>query len=198
MKHLVFTLLIILFVSPVFSQTRKSSPATVETVSGIPFFIFSEPASEYEVVGKAMSFGNMLNMAVDEESGLMQKAKKVVTKALERKKAGKIQEFDAILINLDSEKMQVIKFKNTVSTDATVANCKDVPVYFFSKPVNDYETVATLPADYSNRAKRGLLFDKIRSMMKRTIEKEENGEVEHFDAVIINHDDLSETLIRFK
>ncbi len=198
MKHLSITLLIVLFVSPIYSQTRKSSPATVETVSGIPFFIFSEPASEYEVVGKAMSFGNMINMSVDEKTELKQKAKKVVTKALERKEAGKTPEFDAILIKLDSDKMQVIKFKNTVSTDATVANCKDVPVYFFSKPVNDYETVATLPADYSNRAKRGLLFDKIRSMMKRTIEKEKNGEIEHFDAVIINPDDLSETLIRFK
>jgi len=198
MKYLFFTLLIILFVSPIYSQERKSSPATVETVSGFPIFLFSEPVSEYEVVGKAMSFGNIITMSVDEKSDIKQKSQAIVNKALKRKEEGKIPEFDAILIKLDSDKMQVIKFKNTVSADATITKCKEVPVYFFSKPVNNYETVTTLPADYSNRAARGLLFDKIRSMIKRTLEKEKTGEIQHFDAVIINPDDLSETLIRFK
>jgi hypothetical protein len=35
-------------------------------------------------------------------------------------------------------------------------------------------------------------------MINRTLDKEENGEVDNFDAVIINPEDLSETLIRFK
>jgi hypothetical protein len=43
-----------------------------------------------------------------------------------------------------------------------------------------------------------MLFDKIRSMVDRTIKKQKDGEINSFDAIIINPDDLSEKLIIFK
>jgi hypothetical protein len=43
-----------------------------------------------------------------------------------------------------------------------------------------------------------MLYDKIKSMINRTLKKEEAGEVKQFDAVIIDPKDLSETLIKFK
>jgi len=180
------------------AQENKPLPATVEKVEGVPVFVYALPADDYEVVGKAVSAGHTIRLAVDEISTVREKTVQLVRKALERKENGKVPAFDAIIIDLDKEKTQAIKFKE--SSDPLKAKVLDqdgVPVYFFSKPDGAYTVVADLQADYSLRAERGLLYDKIKSMVNRTLRKEESGEVEKFDAVIINPDDLSEQLIRF-
>ncbi len=198
MKNLIGTLALIMLVFTLNAQNKKSSLAIVEKVSGIPFFILSSPDSEYEMVGKAVTAGNIISLAVDENSTVSEKAVKLVNKALERVKKEKVPEFDAIIVDLYKEKSRAIKFKNGVSTKAKAKEIDDVPVFFFSKPVNPYEEIVSLPADFSLRAGRGLLLDKIESMINRTLKKVENGEIEKFDAVIISPDDLSLKTIRFK
>jgi len=173
--------------------------ATVEKISDVPVFLFSKPVSEYEIVGKAMSFSDMVRVGVDQESSVREKAEKVVKIAQKRVKDGKISAFDALIIQLENDKVLAIKFKSDISTKAKIDNFGDLPVYFFNKPDEEYKDVTKLKADYSQRAKRnGMLYDKIKSMVKRTLKKRDNGEVENFDAIIINPDDLSETLIIYK
>jgi hypothetical protein len=198
MKKFIGTLALIALVFTLNAQDKKTSPAVVEKVSEIPFFILSTPDAEYEMVGKAVTAGNIISLAVDENSTVSEKAVKLVNKALERVKKEKVPEFDAIIVDLFKENSRAIKFKNGVSTKAKVKEIDNVPVYFFSKPVDPYEEVGTLPADFSLRAERGMLLDKIESMINRTIKKAENGEIEKFDAVIISPDDLSLKTIRFK
>jgi len=198
MKNFMYILLIMMFVTSLQAQDRKTSPATVEKVSNVPVFIFSVPVDEYEIVGKAVTAGHIIKISIDETSTVRSKTEKLVNKAVERSENGKVPAFDAIIIDLDKEKTLAIKFKDGVSQKAKVLTYETVPVFLFSLPDNDYDVIDTLPADYSLRAQRGLLLDKIESMINRTLKKEENGEVDNFDAVIINPEDLSETLIRFK
>ena len=198
MKIFMYTLLIMMFVTSLQAQDRKTSPATVEKVSNVPVFIFSVPVADYEIVGKAVTAGHIIKISIDETSTVRSKTEKLVNKAVERSENGKVPAFDAIIIDLDKEKTLAIKFKDGVSQKAKVLTYETVPVFLFSLPDNDYDVIDTLPADYSLRAQRGLLLDKIESMINRTLKKEENGEVDNFDAVIINPEDLSETLIRFK
>jgi len=173
--------------------------ATVEKVLNTPIFLFSKPVSEYSIVGKAMSFTDMLKMAADQKSSVREKAKKIVQTAQKRVKDKKLSAFDALIIELENDKVFAIKFKSNISTKAKINNYGDLPVYFFCKPDEEYDVVAKLKADYSLRAERsGMLFDKINSMVKRTIKKKENNEVDNFDAIIISPDDLSEVLINFK
>jgi len=202
MKKSLITTVILTVLIVVYAFTpsgRQSSPATVSVVSDVPLFIFSEPVADYEIVGKALSVGNILKLSIDEESTIEQKAEDVVALAISRKEKGKVPEFDAIILDLENEKAHAIKFKGEVSLKATIKECKGVPVYLFSTPDDEYEVVAELPADISVRAQRnGMLYDKIKSMVTRTLKKEEAGEVKHFDAIIIDPKDLSETLIKFK
>jgi hypothetical protein len=202
MKKSLFTTIVFIVLIVVYAFTpsgRQSSPATVSIVSDVPLFIFSEPVADYEIVGKALSVGNMIKLAVDEESTVEQKAEDVVAFAMTRKEKGKVPEFDALILDLENEKAHTIKFKGEVSLKATIKECEEVPVFLFATPDDEYEVVAELPADYSSRAQRnGMLYDKIKSMINRTLKKEEAGEVKQFDAVIIDPKDLSETLIKFK
>ena len=202
MKKSVFITIAFVVLIVVYAFTpsgRKSSPATVSVVSDVPFFIFSEPVADYEIVGKALSVSNIIKLAVDEESTIEQKAEDVVALAVSRKEKGKIPEFDALILDLENEKAHAIKFKGEISLKAKIKECKGVPVYLFATPDDEYDTIAELPADFSLRAqKSGMLYDKIKSMINRTLKKEEAGETEQFDAVIIDPKDLSETLIKFK
>ena len=197
MKKLSLILITIAFLS--FISNENEHFANVEKILDVPFFLFSKPVSEYDIIGKTMSFTDMLKMATDQKSSAREKAEKIVKIAQKRIKDGKILAFDALIVELENDKVFAIKFKSDISTKAKIDNYGDLPVYFFNKPDEGYEIVTQLKADYSLRAERsGMLFDKINSMVKRTLKKKENGEVEKFDAIIINPDDLSETLINFK
>ena len=198
MKRVIYVLFFIVTIIGVKAQERKASLATVEKVTGVPIFLFSLPTEGYEVVGKAATGAHIVKISIDKTASLNDKTKTLVATALSRKEKGKIPELDGIIIDLDKEKIFAVKFNNGVSLSADVLRMNEVPVYIFSTPNDEYDVVAKMEADYSAYASRGLLYDKIKSMVNRVVKKEEAGEVGSFDAIIINADDLSETLIKFK
>ena len=198
MKRLILILSVVIVLA--FTADKETEHfATVEKVADTPVFIFSRPVSEYETVGKALSFSEMLKLATDQKSNTREKTAKIVDYAIKRVENGKISDFDALIIELENDKVRAIKFKSAISQKAKIESYGDLPVYFFCNPDEEYEVVTQLEADYSARAaKGGMLFDKIRSMVKRTLKKRDNNEIEYFDAIIINPDDLSEKLIVYK
>jgi len=197
MKRILIVLLS--FVLLAFTSDTEKRIAIVEKVSDVPVFFFSKPVAKYDVIGKAMSFSDMLKMASDQKSNVRQKAEKIVKIAQKRVENSKITAFDALIIELENDKVFAIKFKSEISKKAKIDNYGDVPVYFFCEPNDKYKLVKKLDADFSLRAKNGgSLYDKINSMVKRTIKKRKDLELEYFDAIIINPDDLSEKLINFK
>ncbi len=198
MKKVEFVFLLLIFSSLLSAQEKMASLAIVEKVETIPVFILSEPVADYEVVGKAISTGFAVKIALNETSGISSKTKEIIQQTIRRKEKGKIGDFDAIIIDLYKEKSMAIKFMDKVSLEAKVKEVEGVPVYLYAKPIGKYKEIAVLDADFSMRAKRGLLLDKLESMMHRTVKKEENGEVGKFDAVIVNPEDLSEKLIVFE
>jgi len=194
MKRILIVLLS--FVLLAFTSDTEKRIAIVETVSDVPVFFFSKPVAKYDVIGKAMSFSDMLKMASDQKSNVRQKAEKIVKIAQKRVENGKITAFDALIIELENDKVFAIKFKSEISKKAKIDNYGDIPVYFFCEPNDEYKLVKRLDADFSLRAKNGgSLYDKINSMVKRTLKKQKNAELDKFDAIIINPDDLSEKLI---
>ena len=179
---------------------RKTSTAVVDKINDVPVFVMAIPVADYEVVGKAANAGHLLKLGVNATATVYDKFKSVVETAKKRKEKGKLSDFDALLIDLDNDKVTAIKFKEKGDNNlkAEVIKFEGVPVYFFSKPLDKYEIVDELEADYSLYAARNLLTDKINSMLNRTIKKEKSGKVNKFDAVIISPKDLSETLIKFE
>ena len=198
MKRVIYVLFFVVATIGLKAQERKASSATVKKVEGVPVFLFSLPTEGYEVVGKAATGAYIVKVTIDKTTSLNDKATKLVATALSRKEKGKIPNLEGIVIDLDKEKILAVKFNDGVSLSADVLRMNEVPVYIFSTPDDEYDVVAKFPADYSVYASRGLLYDKIKSMVNRVVKKEEAGEVGNFDAIIIDADDMSETLIKFK
>jgi hypothetical protein len=198
MKNKILLVFIMVSLFAFTAAERKSVPATVDLVDGVPFFIYAKPTAKYEIVGKAMSMGGIIKITVNETATLKEKAVQFVKSANERVEKGKTAKFDALLLDLNKDKAHAIKFTESATREANVESYEGVPVYLFAKPNAEYEVVANFKADYSTRAANGLLIDKIESMVRRVLKKEESGEVGHFDALIISPEDMSETLIKFK
>jgi len=183
-----------------FKSDKTKHFATVEEVDDFPIFVFSKPVADYNIVGKALSFNDAFKLIADQKSTIRKKTKMVVDFALNRVKNGKIPQFDALIFELDRDKVHAVKFKSEVSLKAEIIDYnEEIPVFFFCEPNEKYSVVATMEADYSIKAANsGFLYDKINSMINRTLRKRENKEVKNFDAIIISPNDLSEKLIVFE
>jgi len=179
-------------------QKFEASEAVVEEVKGVAVFMYAEPLDSFVILGKAVTFREIIKIASLENASVRKKAEKIVDMVLQKKENGKIPAFDAIIIDIVNDKTHVIKFKGDKSLRARVVRVDDVPLYFFSKPAANYVIVDSLDADFSLYAKRNMLSDKINSMVGRTVKKAEKGEIGKFDAMIFNPDDLSAVTIQFK
>lgn len=198
----IFTMLLVFFQVISYAQNMKNIDKSVlgkvEIISGVPIYMYAVPADAYENSGKAITLGNTIKILLNEESTLTKKLEEAINKASERNDIGKISGFDALEIRVSKEKAFGVKYNGENTLKAYIEKVHNIPVFIYSKPVNKYDVVVQLPANFSKRAGRGFLHQKIKSMLKLTLEKQEKGEVGQFDAVIINPDDLSETLIKFK
>lgn len=197
-----FTFVLLFFQINTYSQNvkkiDKSVIGKIEVISGMPIYMYAVPVDEYEIIGKAISFGETLKLVLDDQTPLSKKVEDAVKIAFDKKTNDKIADFDALAINSSKGKAYGVKFNGENSLKAYIEKVHNIPVFIYSKPVSNYTVVAQTSADFSKRAGRGLLHNKVKSMLKKAFEKQKNGEIGNFDAVIINPDDLSETFIKFK
>ena len=95
-----------------FAQSVKSN---VRKVEGVPIYVLSEPDAEYTIVGKvtdqdAVSVLNAISGTPTIRS-IIDQAKIILSNAQRKQKKGKIDEFDAIIIDDDGHVGSCIKFK---------------------------------------------------------------------------------------
>ena len=169
----------------------------VEIIADIPVYMMSAPLESYTEVGNAVSAGHLIMSGANSGMSLVDKVTDMVGKAKEREKSGKIPGFDAIVVNLFKDKVKAVRFAEQASMQAKILKLNSVPVFLFSAPVMPYDTVAVLPNDFSFRAQRGLLIDKLDDMVDTALHKVKKGEMEQFDAIIVNPADLTGLAIRF-
>ncbi len=198
MKQFFFIATLLFLTIGIEARERASSPAVVNVVDGVPVFMFAEPVVEFQRAEKTLSVKNMFKLASDGDETPRDKVHKLIGMIRHRVEEGKITCFDAVIVDIRNDYYDAICFKGEKSLQANVHTVKDVPIYFFSKPTEPYDTVAVIPAEYSRRAKRNFLYDKIKSMVGRILKKEKKKEIGQFDALIYNPDDLSAVAIRFK
>ncbi len=178
------------------AQTEHKVYGKVERVSEISIIVYDIPTQEYEIEGKAVTLKNILKLALSEDD-FQKKAEDLVKTSLKRESDGKIPKFDAILIDSKNSEGKAIKFKNSVSLDASIVPVKDTPVFLFSKPNNEYSVIKKFDARFSRRASNGLLHDKVKYIIKQSQNKVGKGELKAFDAIIINPKDFSFECIKF-
>jgi len=198
MKSFFLSMLLFFSISLVEAQDTKVYKATVDTVSGVPFYIFAKPIADYTEVGKAVSALEIIKLMIDEESTIEKKAQDLVIRTKNRLDEGKISDFDGVIVDVDAEKTHAIKFKDNSSREAIVSIVKDIPVFFMSVPKDEYTEVGKMDNSMSMRANNGMLLDKVIYIVKRAKKKLENKEIESFDALIVDSKTLETTLIKFK
>jgi len=199
MKKLFTILTVSLFIPlSIIAQENKPITGTVEKISGIPMYLYSEPQVQFEVVGKANTAVDIIKVGVNMNLDVYKKGEKIVETAFKRKDSGKIPNFDAIVLDIHKEKILAIKYKDEPSLNANIQFEDGIAIYIFSQPNIEFEIIADLPADFSLRAESGILSDKISSMVRRYLKKVNKGQLDEFDAIIFNPKDLSGQAIKFK
>ncbi len=196
-KIVIFQLVLIFSVFFTNAQENKIYTGKVVKVSEVPIFLYALPTKNYEIVGKASTAMDIIKIAVNEQTSVSMKMEKLVVTAFTRKENGKVPEFDAIVIDVDKEKVHAIKFTEKIDLNAKIRNVKGVAIYFYSVPTDKYKAVADLPANFSRRAKNGLLNDKVKYIVKKSLEKVEKGKLDKFDAIIVNPNDFTAKAIIF-
>jgi hypothetical protein len=180
------------------AQDKKYQTAIVEKVSGVPVYLFSEPLSQFTIVGKAEQNMEILLMDVYEFTTVSKKAEEMVKAARLRQKKGKLDDFDAILVDNEASKSFAIAFPSDKIPKAKAQKINGISVFFFSKPDNSYDVIARLSSKSEEYEENGLLTDKVSSMIKRTLRQVKAGKTAPFDGMIFNPDDLSAVAIKFK
>ena len=180
------------------AQKSDQRIAVVEKISGVPIFLFSEPLNPYKVVGRAEKNMEILLMDMADYNSVNKKAMKMIAAAKDRQQKEKLGTFDAIYVNLELSQSLAITFTSDISLKAKVYVFRNISVFLFSKPYDNYEEVVRLPAKSEDYEENGLLQDKVNSMIKRALRRVKTGDLEPFDGLIFNPDDMSATAIKFK
>ena len=192
------SLLMPLFLNYGYAQSRKEATATVEKVMNVPVFIYSDPTSEFEEVGNVTATWSLIASALDEKPSVADKVKELVRTAKNKKRKGKVPDFDALLVNPDDYSGTLIKFTDEKSLNADVKRVLGVPVYLFSYPNDDYEEVGEITATISLLMGNNKLSSQISELVAKAKRKEKKKKVGKFDAIIISPDDFTGILIKFK
>jgi hypothetical protein len=108
-------LLSLLCFSQIFSYAQSTPKSNVRKIEGIPVYVLSEPDVEYSVIGKvsdqdATSILNAVSGTPTIRS-IIDQAKIIISNALRKQRKGKIDEFDAIIIDDDGHVGTCIKYK---------------------------------------------------------------------------------------
>jgi len=191
-------LLFTVFTISSYAQSRKLSQATVKKVMNVPVFVYSYPNEEFEEVGDITAMWSLIASVLDENASVSDKAKELIQTAKNKKKKGKVSEFDALLVNPDDYSGILIKFIGEKSLNADVKRVLGVPVYLFSYPNEEYEEVGEITATMSLLLGSDRLSDQTSELIAKAKKKEKKGKVGKFDAIIISPDDFTGILIKFK
>lgn len=181
------------------AQNRKRSDATVNKVYNIPVYLYSEPVEEFEEVGEVTATFSAIEDALSDDGqvSVADKVKEIVKTAKNKLKKGKVKEFNAIIINPDDYTGMLIKIAKKEDLTATVKLILGVPVYMFSYPNKDYTEIKDLTATMSMLLGDSKLSDNVKELIEKAKKKEKKGKIDKFDAIIINPDDFTGTLIKF-
>jgi len=110
-KIFLTTLFVTVLTISVFSQSRKTSTAEVSRIDGVPVFFFCYPTQEYEEIKKVNAGWSALSESLDGQKVNMKKqVREMISHAKRKERKGKIEHFDAIIIDAEDFSGIVIKF----------------------------------------------------------------------------------------
>ncbi|MFK8045210.1 MAG: hypothetical protein AB8B72_06930 [Crocinitomicaceae bacterium] len=175
------------------SHVKKGN---VHLVENVPVYLFSTPVQKYSETGTiGSSFTGLLWLSPDDcqELTINQRVGLIVRNAKRKLRKGKIENFDAILINRDGTIGTLIKFDGEASTESHVEMVENKPVYIFCTPASNYKEVGMI----NNVFRTSFSSYSVSSFVRRAKRKNEKGKLADFDAIVISSDGVRAYLIKF-
>lgn len=196
MKIMKKVILTILFSGFLFTALIGQQRAKVEKVLNVPVFIYSYPVNEYTENETVYANWSAVLDALGGNASVADKVKEVVRTAKNKTSKGKIDDFDAIIINPDDYSGILISFNEEVSLEAEVTKINNTPVFLYSYPQNEFIEVGEYMAIWSVLLGSDL-STRTKELVRKAKRKVQKGKVDDFDAIIINPDDFAGLLIKY-
>jgi hypothetical protein len=196
MKKLLVLIAIITFCEFTFSQLDNKLMCRVNKIQGKEVYVMCEPVREYDVVDKVNStVAQLLGVAPT----LSNMVNTLVDKAVNKEQKGKVKPFDAI-VTTDGNNAILIKFRDE-NTDkkciATASKIQGKEVYILSEPLRDYSSVDKVNSAFAQIIGIDPTIDNmVKTMVDKAVNKEVDGKVGKFDAVLTSDGDVA-ILVKF-
>lgn len=191
---------VVLFLLPGFAigQHHLKTAGTVDRVLNVPVYLFSYPVDEYIEVGSLPAVGSMLSVGTGEGVNIQEMTRELVFVAKRKMEKGKVEEFDAIIINPENYSGILIRFTERSSRVSEVARVRNVPVFMYAYPELDFEEVDQIVGFGPEMAVGSNLSTSLNFVIGRGKRRVEKGKISEFDGLIYNPNDGSYIFIKFK
>ncbi len=175
--------------------TNAQYLGTAQKVYNVPVFIYSYPTANYEEVGELGATFSAIAKGTGTSVKVSTVVKELVDKAKTKRKKGKVGDFDAIIVSPDDMTGILIKFDSTKNLTAQVERVLNVPVYVYCEPQKEYEEVGDVSLIIAISSD---VAGQVKELIQKAKRLKAKGKVGDFDAMILDVDDMTGVLIKFK
>ena len=197
MKTILFSVFLLFTVFSLNAQSRQTAKATVNKMASVPVFVYAKPADGYSSKGTITATWTFIASGVGGDIGVNAMARELIGKAKRKVKKGKLPAFDAIIINPVDFQGTLVTLKKKDSRDANVTRVSGVPIYLYSAPQKPYKKLKKVSANWQAISSDMSLDEGVSKIVAMAKKKEKKGKVPAFDAIIVNPDNYTGTLIKF-
>ncbi len=200
-KLLILTLSFFSFVAG--AQDVGQSTGYVDRVMNVPVFMYAYPDAEFSEVRELSATWAWILDGPDYFTTVNERVREIVRKAKRKERKGKIEPFDALVIHPDDFTGVLIRFDENVNLKSRVLRVDGIPIFMYSQPGRNYEIVRRMTATWSaistgvDCQDPAWVDDRVDEIVRRASRKRRRGKVD-FDAIIIDPDSFTGTLIKYK
>lgn len=185
------------------AQEVDQTAGYVDRVLNVPVFMYAYPDAEFSEVRELSATWAWILDGPEYYTTVNERVREIVKKAKRKERKGKIDEFDALVIHPDDFTGVLIKFDETVNLKSQVFSVDGIPVFMYAQPDKDFDVVRRMTATWSaistgvDCQDPAWVDDRVDEIVRRASRKRRKGKVD-FDAIIIDPDSFTGTLIKYK
>lgn len=183
------------------AQQPDQRAGYVDRVLNVPVFMYAYPDASFSEVTEMTATWSLLLDSPECYSNVNDRVREIVRKAKRREGKGKIGQFDALVIHPDDFTGVLIRFDEETDLRSQAFSVDGIPIFMYAQPDRDYREVRRMSATWSAISTGldgwGWVEERVDEIVRKALRKRRKGKVGDFDAIIIDPDNFSGTLIKY-